>query len=320
MQMTRRHALTAGAAALAVASRLPAHAAQPASGKQAPGFYRYRVGDIEVTAISDGFASRPLDGFIPNAELAAVRQALDDAFLPNDRATIPFTTLVLNTGGRLVMIDSGNGDLAAPTSGVWMQNFRAAGFTPEAVDQVVISHFHGDHINGLRLKDGTTVFPRAEISVPAAEWDFWMNDANMAQASDGLKPGFANVRRVFGPMAKDVTRYDAGKSPAPNVAAVAAPGHTPGHTTFNIQSGTAGFMAMSDTTNHPALFVRNPDWSAVFDMDGAQARATRRRLLDMVTAERTPVGFYHAPFPATGHIARDGTGFRLVPVNWTPAI
>lgn len=320
MTLSRRVALGATLAAGGAPLAPSVHAAQPVSGQQAPAFYRYRVGDMEVTAIHDGVAARPLDGFIKNAPLADVKQALADAFLPDDKLTITFTTLVLNTGGKLVLLDTGNGDLGAATAGTWMSNFRAAGFDPANVDQVVISHFHGDHINGLRLKDGTAMFPRAELLVPAPEWAYWMDDAKMAAAPDGLKPNFANVRRVFGPVAGDVRRYEWGREVAPGVTAIEAPGHTPGHTAFAITSGNGRLMAMSDTTNHPALFVRNPDWSAVFDMDGDQARATRRRLLDMAATERMQVAFYHAPFPATGHIAKEGAGFRMVPVAWQPAV
>ena len=201
-----------------------------------------------------------------------------------------------------------------------MANFTAAGLDPKAVSTVVFSHFHGDHINGFRLKDGTAVFPNAEVMVPAAEWAFWMDDAKMNAAPEAMKGAFGGVRRVFGPVAKDVKQFEPGKEVVSGVTAVAAPGHTPGHTVFAVASGGKSLMVMSDTTNHPALFVRNPDWSAVFDMDGPQAAATRRKLLDMVSADRMQVAFYHAPFPATGHIAKAGNGFEMVPVQWSPAI
>jgi glyoxylase-like metal-dependent hydrolase (beta-lactamase superfamily II) len=254
---------------------------------------------------------------VRNAELPQVQQAAQEAFLPTDALPIVFTTLVLRQNDRLTLIDTGNGDMGAPTTGHWMANFRAAGFDPAQVNTVVISHFHGDHINGLRLKDGTAVFPRAEVMVPAAEWDFWMDDARMNQAPEGMRGGFQGARRVFGPMAADVKRYEANKEIVPGLTGVAAPGHTPGHTAYMLSSGSGKLMILSDLTNHPALFVRNPDWSAVFDMDADQA--TRRRMLDMAASERAQVSFYHAPFPATGHIAKEGNGFRFVPVQWSPA-
>ncbi len=314
MTVTRRAALAAG-----LAAALPgiARAAQPLAGTQAPTFYRYKVGEYEITAINDGVAYRPLDGFIRNAPAEELRKVLGDAFMAQDRVAIPFTSLAVNTGKKLILLDSGNGDLGAPTTGSWMANFRAAGFDPANVDAVAISHFHGDHINGLRRKDGTAVFPNAEIMVSETEWGFWMDDARMAAASEGMKPGFQNVRRVFAPIAKDVTRYAWDKEILPGITAIGAPGHTPGHTVFAVHSGSSRFLMMSDLTNNTSIFVRRPDWQAIVDMDGDMARATRHRMLDLAATEQMQVAFYHAPFPATGHIARDGAGaYRLAPVFW----
>jgi hypothetical protein len=284
MSITRRTMLTAAPAITlggpALAQTQPPAQTSPAVGHQAPGYYRYKVGDIEVTAIHDGFARRPLEGLVRNADLNDIQKAMADAFLPTDALPITFTTLTLRTGGR----------------------------------------FHPDHINGLRLKDGTAVFPNAEVMTPAPEWAFWMDDGRMAQAPEALKGNFQNVRRVFGPIAKDVKPYEAGRELAPGLTAVAAPGHMPGHTAYAVSSGSGKLLVVSDITNHPALFARHPDWQAVFDMDGNQARDTRRRMLDMAAAERTQVSFYHAPFPATGHIAKAGTGYEFVPVQWTPAL
>ena len=319
MSLNRRQILQSSAALLATGlAPASVFAAATISGQQAPAFYRSKVGDIELTAISDGYGTFPkIDGFVRNVPNEAVSAALAEQFMPTDRIQIPFTTLVVNTSGKLVVIDTGNGDLAAPTSGSWMRNFRAAGFAPENVDMVVISHFHGDHINGLRLKDGTAVFPNAEIKVPEPEIAFWMNDANMAQAQgDLMKANFAGARRVFTPIASTATRYKWDSEVAPGITAIGAPGHTPGHTIFAITSGNASFMAVSDITNVPVLFVRNPDWAVMFDQDPDMARATRHRVLDLMAAERMQVGFYHAPFPATGFITKEANRYNLVPAAW----
>jgi glyoxylase-like metal-dependent hydrolase (beta-lactamase superfamily II) len=296
-------------------------AAVPAASAQAPGFYRFKVGEIEVTLLNDGAAVRPLqDGFVKNAPLADVKQALEAAFQPTETLTIPFTATLINTGQRLVLLDSGNGEMGAPGTGRLVANLAAAGYAPDQVDAVIVSHFHGDHINGLRAKAGELTFANAEIMVPEAEWAFWTDDARMEAAPEAMKPGFQAVRRVFGPIADKVTRYSGEKELAPGVTALPAHGHTPGHTAFAVASGDGRLLVWSDTTNKPELFVRNPGWHAVFDMDAEAAEANRRRLLEMLVSERMQVVGYHFPFPATGFIAKESEGYRFVPVFWQPQI
>jgi glyoxylase-like metal-dependent hydrolase (beta-lactamase superfamily II) len=135
-----------------------------------------------------------------------------------------------------------------------------------------------------------------------------------------MKGAFQGVRRVFGPMAKDVKQVEWGKEVVPGVTAIDASGHTPGHTAFVFQSGGRSLTHVVDLTNHPRLFVRHPDWSAIFDQDADKARATRRKFLDMAATERTQLSFYHAPFPATGHIRKEGDGYEFVPVQWMSAL
>jgi glyoxylase-like metal-dependent hydrolase (beta-lactamase superfamily II) len=292
-------------------------AAAPLAGSQAPGFYRLQLGELEVLLVNDGLAKRPLGpDFVRNAELAQVRQVLLDAFQPSDTLSIPFTTTVVNTGRQLIMFDAGTGGLLAPTAGRWMTNFRAAGYAPEQVDLIVVSHFHGDHIQGIRAAEGNPVFPNTRIMVPQAEWDFWMDEAQMGRAREAMKPVFRGVRRVFDPVAAEVERFAGDKEIAPGVRSIEAPGHTPGHTAFLVTSGPDSLLIWSDTTNKPELFVRHPEWQAVFDMDGVRAAATRKRMLDMAASERMPVAGYHFPFPAIGFIARGSDGFHFVPRFW----
>lgn len=326
-EMTRRAALTGAAAASAAfamgpaLSISPAHASAPIAGKQVPGLYRYKIGEFELTAVSDGIQAPELkEGFIKNASLADVQKALSEAFQPTNVVRIPFTALVVNTGSKLVLIDTGTGGRHVPTSGTYMDNLAAAGIDPKSVDAIVISHFHADHINGIRLKDDSLAFPNAEIMVPAPEWAYWMDDANMAAAPDALKNNFNNIRRVFGSIAKDVKRYDPGKEVLTGITSVAAPGHTPGHTAFVIASGNQSMMTTADTTITPYLFVRYPEWQPVFDMDGNKAVETRKKLLDQAAADKMLVAGYHWPFPAAGYIAKEGAGFRLHPVMWNNAI
>jgi glyoxylase-like metal-dependent hydrolase (beta-lactamase superfamily II) len=324
MLQINRRVLLAGAAsaatATALAGREAAHAATPATGKQASGFYRYKVGDYELTAINDGVWLRAIDDkFVRNAGFADVQKALADSFQPAGKLPIPFTTLVINTGSKLILIDTGTGaqlTAMAPQSGTWDANFAAAGFDPKNVDTILISHFHPDHINGIKTKEGQLRFPNAEISVPAPEWAYWMDDAQMSAAPEGARPAFLNARRIFADIAKDVKRFEPGGEVAPGITSIAAYGHTPGHTAFAIASGNASMLALSDTTNNPWLFVRNPEWQAVIDTDGPLAVTTRKKLLDRASADRMLVQGYHFPFPASGYISKTASGYDLMPVMW----
>ena len=164
-------------------SRPPAQAAA-ASGKQAPSIYRHRIGEMELTAIYDGVWYRPIDEkFIRKADYAeAVQRAMSDAFMPEAKLATPFTMLLVNTGKKLILLDTGTGGQVSATAGAFGANLIAAGVDPKAVDQIVISHFHPDHINGIKAKDNALIFPNAEIMVPAAEWAYWSDDANMHAA------------------------------------------------------------------------------------------------------------------------------------------
>jgi len=329
MELTRRHAL-AGAAALTVSPLLPtvpAKAAAPLADKQAPSYYRYKVGDAQVTAISDGINTFALpETFVLNAKKDDVNAALEKAFLPKDKMSVHFAPLAINTGGKLVVVDTGNGPGAFASSkgavGQFAGNLVAAGIDPKSVDMVVISHFHGDHINGLLTADNVLAFPNAEVLVPAVEWKYFMDDGEMGkQTSERMKGVFANARRVFDAgLKKKVTPYEQGKDVAPGLAAVATLGHTPGHTSFILSSGSDKVFIQSDVTNHPAVFVANPGWHLMFDQDPAMAEATRRKVYDMLVADKMRVQGFHYPFPANGFVEKDGTGYRLVPAPWSPII
>jgi len=328
MELTRRHAL-AGAATLAATPllRAPARAAAPVADKQAPSFYRYNVGDAQVTAISDGVNNFALsDTFVLNAKKDEVNAALEKAFMPKDRMSIQFAPLVINTGGKLVVVDTGNGAAALASSkgnvGQFGANMVAAGFDPKAVDIVVISHFHGDHINGLLTAENTPTFPNAEVLVPAAEWKYFMDEGEMSRAPEGrMQTNFKNARRVFeAGLKKKVTPYEWGKEIAPGLTAIETIGHTPGHTSHVLASGSDKVFIQSDVTNHPALFVTNPGWHQQFDQDPVLAEKTRRRVYDMLVADKMRVQGFHYPFPANGFVEKDGNGYRLIPAPWSPVI
>jgi glyoxylase-like metal-dependent hydrolase (beta-lactamase superfamily II) len=329
MELTRRHVLT-GAAGIAAAPLLPAisaDAAAPMADKQAPSFYRYKVGDALVTVISDGVNTFPLgDSFVLNAKKDDVAAALEKAYVPKDKVSIQFGPLVVNSGGKLVVIDTGNGPGAFASSkgnvGQFATNLAAAGIDAKSVDLVVISHFHGDHINGLLTADNVLAFPNAEVLVPSVEWKYFMDDGEMGkQTSERMKGVFANARRVFDAgLKKKVTPYEWGKDVAPGILAVETAGHTPGHTSYVISSGSGKVFVQSDVTNIPYLFAANPGWHAFFDQDPQMAEAARRKTYDMLVADKLMVQGFHYPFPGLGNVEKDGGGYRVIPAPWNPVI
>lgn len=325
-ETTRRGALQAlGAGAVVAAASMGglgvALAAAPPLGKQAGGAYRYKIGDIEATQVTDGARTFPLaDNFVRNAPREQINAALTAAYMPADKMTIVFNPMVLNTGGKLVVIDTGNGPDPKGEVGQFVANMTASDIDPKTVDMVVISHFHGDHINGIRAADGGLAFANAEIKVPAAEWAFWMSDENMAKAPEAMKGAFANVRRVFKDLGDRVSPYQMDKELVSGVTPFATWGHTPGHTSYAVQSGNQKLLIQSDITNHPALFVRNPGWHAIFDQDPVMAEETRRKFFDRASADKVMIAGFHYPFPSVGHVEKDGTGYRLVPMAWNPSL
>jgi glyoxylase-like metal-dependent hydrolase (beta-lactamase superfamily II) len=318
--LSRRSFLTGSAlAAGSLALPGPAGAVGPLAATQGPGVYRSKLGDYQITALYDGTWFLPIDDkFVRNASGADVNRALAAGFLSPSILPITFTALLVNTGAKLVLIDTGTAGQITNTAGVMMANLAVAGVAPSAIDTILISHFHPDHIDGIKTKDGNKVFANAEIWVPEPEWAYWMNDAHMAGVPKSIERYFLNARRIFKDIAKEVRQFKPGAEVAPGIVSIPAYGHTPGHTAFAIHSGKQSMLVMSDTVRNPYLFARHPDWQPIFDMDGPQAVKARRHMLDRAAADRMLVEAYHFPFPATGHMVRRGAGYELVPVMWQP--
>ena len=317
MVLTRRSFLAAGAS-LAAFPLLGCGTtgAKPTVTNLAPGVSRVSVGKYTVTSVPDGVAERPLtEAFVRNVPLAQVQAALAEAGLPTDKVTIPFTPFVVDTGKQKVLLDGGNGSFGAATAGKLLDSLAKAGIKPEQIDVVIISHFHGDHINGLRGKDGQLTFPKAKIMVPAPEWAWWMDDARMNALPEAQRGNFQAVRRVFGPNAAAIERFEPGRELVPGIRSMPAFGHTAGHTTFMIESDGQKMLYWADTTSIAQLFVRNPDWAVMFDADAEAARKVRRQLMEMAVKDDLLVAGYHLTLPGIGRLKPRGTGYEFVPVS-----
>lgn len=322
MTLMTRRTLFAGAAVGAAGAGLsnitPAKAAGAGNGT---GIYRYKVGDIDIIQLMDGARTFPMpDQFVANVSKDEAIKAAAAAYMPDGKVTIPFSPMVVSSGGKTILIDTGNGLGAFAASkgavGQARSNMEAAGIDPKQVDIVLISHFHGDHIGGLKNADGSVAFPNAEIKVPAIENAFWGDDANQGKANGFNKGQFAGVKKMMEGL--KVSPFEAGKEVAPGITSVATPGHTPGHTSFVVASGAKRILVQSDVTNIPSFFLRNPDWQVTFDNDGPLAVQTRHKIYDMAAAEKLTVVGYHFPYPCVGYVEKAGNGYQLVPVAWDP--
>lgn len=305
MTLSRRHALFAAAALPLAAPMLmratPAQAQVPAmAGPGYAPYHRVKLGGFEVTTLLAGSRAgdKPQETFGLNAsaeEFAALSAA---NFIPADRSFNVFTPVLVNTGAELVLFDTGlapEGTVAA---------MQAAGVTPDQVSIVVLTHMHGDHIGGLSGEDGTPTFANARYVTGAVEHNHWSGAAN---------EGFdAKVK----PLNEKFTFLDDGGSVVSGITAMAAPGHTPGHFAYGLESDGARMLLVADTTNHYVWSLQRPDWEVRFDADKAQAAETRKRMLSMLAADRIPFAGYHMPFPGIGYVEAQGDGFRFVPASY----
>ncbi len=301
--LSRRQALIAAAAlplAPALAAR-PAFARAEIQGGSLPLFHRFALGTFEVTALLAGTRTtdKPQETFGLNASPEDFAALAAENFLPADRTQNFFTPVLVNTGAELVLFDTG---LSAEGTGAAL---AAAGVAPDQVDIVVLTHMHGDHIGGLMAADGVTpAYPNARYVTGTAEYDHWAAAGN---------EGFDQSVR---PLAEKMTFLDDGGSPLGGITALLAPGHTPGHMAWMIESEGQLLALTADTANHYVFSLQHPDWEVRFDADKALGAETRRNVFGMIAADRIPFIGYHMPFPAVGYAEPKGEGFRFVPQSY----
>lgn len=305
------------AAAVAAAAFAPAvQAAAPMVKTPAPGFYRIMVGDFEVTPINDGTVDLPVDQLLKQKpDVTKTELAKSWMKVPTETSD---NTYLINTGSKLVLVDTGAGAFFGPTLGKFVNNLKAAGYQPEQIDEIYITHMHPDHVGGL-VANGQRAFPNAIVRAGKADADYWLNKASLDKAPADKKSGFQNAMTALTPyvQAGKFKAIDADGELVPGISAVAEHGHTPGHTTYVVESRGQKLVLIGDLIHVASVQFDNPTVTIGFDSDEKAAYAARKKVFDDAAKSGYLVGGAHLQFPGLGHIATQGKGYRWVPVNYT---
>ncbi|GBG01397.1 MBL fold metallo-hydrolase [Azospira sp. I13] len=297
-----------------------AQAEAPQVQTQVPGYYRTQLGDFEVTALFDG-AIQLETKLLKNAQPQDLNALLARMFVGNPKMQTAVNAYLINTGKHLVLVDTGAAKLFGPTLGNIAANLKAAGYSLEQVDTVVLTHLHADHMGGLNDANGQPIFPKAKVYAAQADHDFWLSEKVAAAAPEGMQPFFKLSRESAAPyIAKGQWATFAPNSEVvPGIKAVQAHGHTPGHTAFAVESAGQKLIIWGDLVHAHAVQFAKPGVSIEFDVDQKQAIATRKALMKEAAASKVLVAGMHLPFPGIGHVRAEGKGsYAWVPVEFSP--
>jgi glyoxylase-like metal-dependent hydrolase (beta-lactamase superfamily II) len=317
---TLRTAFAAGAASMALLATAPAIGTPAAQTTQVPGYYRQAVGDTVVTALYDGYIdidSKLLHGL----RTQDIQRLIARMFIAHDKGTqTAVNGFLVHTGDRLVLVDTGAAQCFGPTLGKVVDNIRAAGYTPEDVDTVLLTHMHADHLCGLLGADGKAAFTKATVWASKADADFWLNQQTADAAPEGTRLLFKMARDAIAPYtaAGNFKTFEAGTQVVPGIEALATPGHTPGHSSYLLTSRGQHMLVWGDIVHSHAVQFVHPEVSIEFDTDQKRAIASRKAILQRAAQNAWWVAGAHLPFPGLGHVRKDAQGYAWVPAEFGP--
>jgi glyoxylase-like metal-dependent hydrolase (beta-lactamase superfamily II) len=285
--------------------------------QQIPGVYHRKIGDIVVTAISDGYLDGSMD-VMRNVDLDVATRILKEAFLPARRTSV--NAFLIHSKGRTAIVDTGSGNYLLPTAGMVQRNLAAAGIDPKSIDTVLLTHMHPDHSAGLTdMSNGKRLFPEAELVMHENEPKHWFDDGKMAQADERARRLYFQAGREQVEPYKDRTRLFTQGEVFPGVTALPSVGHTPGHTAYLVSSGKDQLMIWGDTVHVPDVQTAIPEAGMAFDTDLTAAAAARKRMFDRVATDGVLIAGMHVSFPSFSRLRRKGNAYELIAEPWVHA-
>ena len=294
-----------------------AHAGAPMQKGQAPGYYRMMLGDFEIVALSDGTVDLHVGKLLTRTAPKKVDALLRRSFL-SDPVETSVNAYLVNTGTKLILIDTGAGNLFGPTLGNFGSNLKAAGYSPEQVDEIYITHMHADHVGGLTAGD-KLAFPNAIVRADKRDADFWLSQANLDAAPEDAKGSFKGAMASINPYvaAGKFKPFDGSTELVPGVKAVSTYGHTKGHTIYIVESKGQKLTVLGDLMHVAAVQFVNPAVTIQFDTDSKPAAVQRKKIYAQVAKDRSWIAVAHLPFPGIGHIRAEGQSYVFVPANYS---
>jgi glyoxylase-like metal-dependent hydrolase (beta-lactamase superfamily II) len=281
---------------------------------QGLGVHRMKLGEFEVTTLLDGFLDIPPTVLMGDPEL--LKQALASAGLGSSAIRLPVNTFLVNTGEKLVLIDAGGARMLGPTAGRLPQAMAQAGIDPGQVDEVYITHMHGDHLHGTVTPEGARLFPNAVLRIARLDVEYWGSAAVEAAAPENQKGRFVAAKRAIAAYGDRLVPFELGAELTPGIRSVSAVGHTPGHSCYMVQSGNARLLLLGDAMHVAPVQVPRPEITVGFDWNQPMARAARRQLFEMAARENILIGAVHVTFPGIGRLRQSGEGFAFDALPW----